>query len=198
MHEFSAELARAEAAASARLVMPATLRELLSPKGRYHFTCIDKEGNIRWEDDVENTVVTVGKNDLLDTFLQTAAHTQVGPFMGLISSVSFSAISAADTMASHAGWTEAGSTNAPTFSARITTNGGWAAASAGSKALTTALSFAMTSSGTLEGAFLVAETGAVVTLMNTSGVLFSAGLFTGGTRAVLNGDTVNVSYSLAV
>ena len=101
-------------------------------------------------------------------------------------------------MASHAGWTEVGSTNAPTFSARITTNGDWNVASGGSKALGTALSFAMTSGGTLKGAFLVYGTGAVSTLMNTSGTLLSAGLFSGGDRVVLNGDTVNVSYSLAL
>lgn len=182
----------------AEVKMSSHVRELIKAEGVYTFECRDKDGNLRWTDTIDNTVVTVGKNAMLTAWLQTAAYTQTGPFMGLISSVSFSAISAADTMGSHAGWTEAGSTNAPDFTARITANGDWAAASAGAIALTTALSFAITSSGTLEGAFMVLGSGAVATLMSTAGVLFSAGLFTGGTRAVLNGDTVNVSYSLAI
>src|SRR5690349_14341590 len=68
------------------------------------------------EEEFPNTVVTVGKNLALDTFLAGSAYTVTGPYMGLISSVGYSAISAADTMASHAGWAEAGNANAPTYS----------------------------------------------------------------------------------
>ena len=194
----STERMNAAAAAGASLITRPGIIEGMEALGRYHAICMDSDGNVRWEDDFANTVMTVGKNLALDTFLAGSSYSATGPFMGLISSVSYSAISAADTMASHAGWTEAGSTNAPTFSARITTNGDWNAASGGSKSLVAALSFAMTSGGTLKGAFLVYGTGAVSTLMNTSGTLLSAGLFSGGDRVVLNGDTVNVSYSLAL
>jgi len=166
--------------------------------GIYYAQCLDADGNIKWEDEFPNLVVNVGKNLILDQALAGSAWTATGPFMGLISSVSYTAIVAGDTMASHSGWTEAGSTNAPTFTARITTNGGWSAASGGAKALASALSFTMTSGGTLEGCFLVGGSGAVATLMNTSGTLISAGLFTGGTRAVLTSDVVNVSYSMSI
>lgn len=172
--------------------------EDLMVEGTYRVECI-RDGKVVWEDSFLNTVVTVGKNHMLDNYLAGSAFTQVGPFMGLISSASFSAIAAGDTMASHAGWLEAGTTNAPTMSAnRITMNGGFSAASAGSKALTSALSFSITGTGTLKGAFAVLGSGAVVTAMSTAGTLFSAGLFSGGDRAVLSGDTVNVSYSCAV
>jgi len=166
--------------------------------GIYYAQCLDADGNIKWEDEFPNLVVNVGKNLILDQALAGSAWTATGPFMGLISSVSYTASVAGDTMASHSGWTEAGSTNAPTFTARITTNGGWSAASGGAKALASALSFTMTSGGTLEGCFLVGGSGAVATLMNTSGTLISAGLFTGGTRAVLTSDVVNVSYSMSI
>lgn len=168
----------------------------LGLEGKYVVTCVDKDGNIKWVDDIINTVMTAGKNVFLDAALAGAAYTVVGPFMGLISLASFSAISAADTMASHAGWLEAGNANAPTYTAPRKTCA-WSAASAGSKALSAALSFAITGTGTVKGCFIVFFTSAVSTIDNTSGTLLSAGLFTGGDKAVANTDTLNVTYSMA-
>lgn len=185
-----------EAAGATIIRGPGNIVDELKLKGRYHVECLDADGKLKWAEDIDNVVTTIGKNLLLDTVLAGSAYTVTGPYMGLISSVSWSAVNATDTMASHSGWTEAGSTNAPTFSARIIC--AWAAASAGAKALSAALSFTMTGDGTLEGCFIVYGTGAVVTLMNTSGTLLSAGVFSGGSRAVLSGDTVNVSYSLSI
>lgn len=101
-----------------------------------------------------------------------------------------------DTMASHSLWTEAGSTNAPTFAARITPSFGTAAT--GSISTASAVSFTMTSAGTLEGAFLVFGSGAVATLMSTAGTLLSAGFFTGGAQPVNSGNIVQVSYTLSM
>lgn len=151
---------------------------------------------VAWANEFDNVVTTVGKNYMLDNFLAGSAFTQTGPYMGLISSVSWSATAAADTMASHAGWTEAGSTNAPTFAARIAP--AWSAASAGSKGTSAAVSFTMTGAGTLQGAFIVLGSGAVTTLMSTAGTLFSAGAFSGGAQAVTSGSVVNVTYSVGV
>ncbi len=151
---------------------------------------------VQWSDIALNTVATVGKNYALDGYLQTAV-TITGPYMGLISSTSFSAISAADTMASHAGWLEAGATNAPTYTSPRKTCA-WSAASAGSKSLSSSLSFAMTGTGTVKGCFIVLSTGAVSTIDNTSGTLYSAGLFTGGDQPVVNGNTLSVSYSTSL
>lgn len=148
----------------------------------------------KWRERWDNTVVTVGKNLALDTFLAGSAYTVTGPYMGLISLTSFSAIAAADTMSSHAGWLEAGNANAPTYSGTRKT-AAWNAASGGSKALSAALSFAFTGTGTVKGAFLVFGTGALNTIDNTAGTLYSAGLFGTGDRAVLSGDTLNVSWT---
>lgn len=117
--------------------------------------------------------------------------------MGLISSTSFTAVAAADTMSSHGGWLEAGLANAPTYTAPRKT-AAWSAASSGSKALSSALSFAITGTGTVKGCFLVFGSGAVSTIDNTSGVLYSAGLFTGGDKAVVSTDTLNVSYTASL
>lgn len=166
-------------------------------KGVFVAECFGPDGKLKWREEFKNTVVTVGKNAMLDAALAGSSYSVVGPYMGFISSVSYSAISAADTMTSHAGWLEAGVTNAPTYTIPRKTCA-WSAASAGAKALSAALAFAITGSGTLKGAFLVFGSGALSTIDNTAGTLFSAGLFTGGDRIVANLDTVNVSYSISL
>lgn len=187
----------AGAAAAALMSAHAGLFEVLLSKGVFVAECIGADGKLKWRDEFHNTVVTVGKNLMLDTLLAGSAYSVTGPFMGLISSASYSAISAADTMSSHAGWLEGGGTNAPTYTGGRPTCV-WSGASSGAKALSAALSFAITGTGTAKGVFIVLGSGAVTTKDNTSGTLLSAGLFTGGDRAVLSGDTVNVSYTLSV
>ena len=165
--------------------------------GVFTAQCFDKDGNLKWEEAFPNVVATVGKNLALDTYLAGSAYTVVGPFLGLISSVSFTAVAAADTMASHAGWLEAGATNAPTYTAPRKT-AVWSAAATGSKALSAALSFAITGSGTVKGCFLSFGVGALSTIDNTAGTLYSAGLFTGGDKIVVSTDSLNVSYSASL
>jgi|ERR1051326_1303695 hypothetical protein len=171
--------------------------EAANAQGRYFVECFGSNGQLKWTDIIENTVTTVGKNLALDTYLAGSAYTVTGPFMGLISSTSYSAISAADTMSSHAGWLEAGLANTPTYTGNRKT-AAWSSASSGSKALSAALSFAITGSGTVKGAFLVYGTGAVATKDDTNGTLYSAGLFSGGDKTVGNGDTINVSYTASL
>lgn len=187
----------ASEAIGAGLVARADVGDRLVAEGRYFAECYDRDGNLKWRDEFHNTVMTVGKNLALDSFLAGSTYTVTGPYMGLISSASYSAISAADTMASHAGWLEAGNANAPTYSGNRKT-AAWSAASAGAKALSAALSFAITGTGTIKGAFMLFGSAATNAVDGTVGTLLSAGLFSGGDRAVLNGDTVSVSYSLSI
>ncbi len=173
------------------------LGELCRAEGVYTARCFEYEGGpLLWEDTFENVVCTLGKNQVLQAALAGSAYSVTGPYMGLISSISWSATAAADTMASHAGWTEAGSTNAPTFSARVACPFGTAAS--GSIAPTSSISFTMTGAGTLKGAFIVFGSGAVSTLMSTAGTLLSAGVFTGGDQPVNTGNVVQVTYSLGL
>lgn len=188
--------ANAVDAASAGLVTRPAVEEDVTLTGVFTLEHI-RDGEVIHTEEFRNTVATVGKNLALDTYLAGSGYTVVGPFMGLISSASYSAISAADTMTSHAGWLEAGNANAPTYTGTRKT-AAWSAASAGSKSLSAPLSFAITSTGTVKGAFLTFGSGAVNTIDNTAGVLYSAGLFSSGDRAVLNGDTLNVSYTASL
>jgi hypothetical protein len=164
--------------------------------GRYHVRCIGKDGRLKWEDDIENLVTTVGKNFILDTVHAGSSYSVTGPYMGLISSVDWSAVAAGDTMASHAGWKEAGSgVNYPIYNGNRKTCA-FSAANNGSKALSSALAFTIeTTGGTVKGCFIVLGTGAVATKADTNGTLYSAGAFTGGDKVVDIGDTINVSYT---
>jgi hypothetical protein len=187
----------ATAVTDATVSRPAGVVEEARATGRFEAVCFGPDGVEKWRDIFENVVTTVGKNLALDTYLAGAAYTVTGPFMGLISSVSFTAVAATDTMASHAGWLEAGGANAPTYTAPRKTCA-WSAAAAGAKALSAALTFAITGTGTIKGAFIVYGSGAVSTIDNTAGTLYSAGLFSGGDKVVSNGDTINVSYSTSL
>lgn len=175
----------------------AGLGESAQAEGVYTFRCYEYEGGpLLWEDKIDNVVCTVGKNLMLQTALTGSGYTVVGPYMGLISSVSYTAVNAADTMASHTGWLEAGTTNAPTFAARIAPSFG--SATAGAISTSTPVSFTMTGAGTLVGAFIVYGTGAVTTILSTAGTLLSAGAFTGGNQPVNSGNVVQVTYSLSL
>jgi hypothetical protein len=188
------ERAQARDCNDATVVRGSGIGEHADAHGRYEVECIGADGKLKWRDIIENVVCTAGKNLALDTFLAGSAYTVTGPFMGLISSVSYSAVSAGDTMASHAGWLEAGGATAPTYTGNRKT-AAWSAAASGSKALSTALSFAITGAGTVKGAFLCYGSGAVNTKDSTAGTLWSAGTFTGGDKVVANGDTLSCNYS---
>ena len=173
----------------AGLIARPTLAECIALGMQYQVECLDAQGRRKWIEDFHNTVMTVGKNFVLDTVFRGSAYT-ASFFFGLISSVSYSAIAAGDTMASHSGWTEAGPTNAPNYSqgTRPAATFG-SAASAGSITNSAVSAFSITGNGTVKGAFLTTNS----TKDGTTGTLINAGLFTQGDRGVVNGDTINVS-----
>ena len=191
------ERAEARECTDAAIIRGSGLGEQAEAHGRYEIECFKRGWHLKWRETIDNVVCTVGKSLALDTFLAGAAYTVTGPYMGLISSTSYSAVAAGDTMASHAGWLEAGGATAPAYSGNRKT-AVWSAAAGGSKTLSSALSFAITSSGTVKGAFLCYGSGASATKDNTGGTLWSAGTFSTGDKAVVNGDTLNVNYSTSL
>lgn len=175
-------------AASVSVTRGATLGDLINPHGRYTVECVGPDGHVKWIDTIANLVTTVGKNLLLDTILGNSAAGAV--IMGLKNAGS---AAAGDTQASHAGWTECGGANAPTYSG-TRKSPSFSAASAGSKSTSAAVSFSITSTGTVAGCFV--NLGGSTTIDNTTGTLFSAGDFSGGSKSVTSGDTLNVTYTL--
>jgi len=161
-------------------------------EGVYVATCYGADGIEKWSDTVENLTTNVGRASLNDAYLgNTAAGAIV---MGLKGTGS---AAYTDTQASHAGWLEVGATNAPTYSGTRKTPAFSASTSANPavKATSAAVVFSMTGSGTVAGAFI--NVGGSATIDNTTGVLFSAGDFTAGSKKVTSGDTINVTYTLS-
>jgi hypothetical protein len=160
--------------------------------GVYVATCYNADGVEKWSDTIENLTTNVGRASLNDAYLgNTAAGAIV---MGLKGTGS---AAYTDTQASHAGWLEVGATNAPTYSGTRKTPAFSASTSANPavKATSAAVVFSMTGSGTVAGAFI--NVGGSSTIDNTTGVLFSAGDFTAGSKTVTSGDTINVTYTLS-
>jgi len=160
--------------------------EGINLKGFYTIECFDADGNLKWTDHIENLVTTAGKNDALDKYLAGSGYT-ASFFLGLVDGGSAPTFNIADTMASHAGWTEnTGYSNATRVAPAF------AAASGGSKATSAAAAFNINAGGTIAGMFLTT----VNTKGGATGILFSCGSFSGGSRAVVNGDTLNATYTL--
>lgn len=174
----------AQAAAAASILTGAGLAEAAQLGGRYRVECVGADGQVKWVDYIDNLVTTAGKNDLLDKYLAGSAYTAAW-YLGLISNSGYTAVAAGDTSASHAGWTES---TAYSNATRVAPS--WGSASAGSKA-STATAFTINATDTIKGAFLIS----VSTKGGTTGILYSAGLFSGGDRSVIGGDTLNVTYT---
>ena len=176
--------------------------ETLGIQGVYHVVCRDSEGNIKWEDDAPNLVMAVGKQALFDYYFGatgTGGGTASGAnYLGLCGGTATYA--AADTMASHT-WTEVGGTNAPAYKGNRQSPSWSAATSSGTTPsnVTTktasALTFAMTSSGTVNGCFINSGASASATKDTTTGILYSAGNFTGGSKTVASGDSLAITYT---
>lgn len=185
--------------AVATLQANAAGNETVGMEGVYHVVCRDKDGNVKWEEQIPNLVNAVGKQLMLDTLLKGSSYTVVGPFLGLIGGASPTFL-AADTMASHAGWTEFTNYTVGGSAVRGTAVFGSATSSGLSPANVTtsaasAIVYTITGGGgTVSGCFLVTGSGASSTIGNTSGTLYSAGAFTTA-KITTAGDTVSVTYS---
>lgn len=186
--------------AVATLQTSAQANELVGVEGHYHVECRDAQGNLKWEESFPNLVNAVGKELMLDTLLRTSGtYTTVGPFLGLISG-STPTFDAADTMSSHAGWTEFTNYTVGGSSVRGTAVFSAASSTGASPSNVTtcgasAITYTITGGGgTVGGCFLVTGSGASSTQGNTSGVLYSAGAFA-VPKITTAGDTVSVTYS---
>jgi hypothetical protein len=188
--------------ASASVTRGAQHAETFGIQGFYDVKCYDSEGNLKWEDKAPNLVMAVGKQALFDFYFGatgTAGGTASGAnYLGLCGGTATYA--AADTMASHT-WTEVGGTNAPAYTGNRQSISWTAATSTGTTPSNVtsktggAITFAMTSSGTVNGCFINSGASASATKDSTTGVLYSAGNFTGGSKTVASGDSLAVTYT---
>jgi len=155
--------------------------------GEFHVLCYDKDGNLKWEEKNPNLVMNTGIQYLVGNGLTNSSTKITAWYIGLTSGTGTYA--AGDTLASHT-WTEftnyTGTRKSCTFASATLANPSVATNSA------SVASFVMGGSGTILGAFLCDATS------GTSGTLFSASNFTGGSRTVVSGDTLNVTYTFSL
>lgn len=171
---------------SAACVYGTQPNEVMEIHGRYHLVCYDVDGNLKWEDWIDNVVATVGRNDMLDKYLSGTSWSTGTVYMGLKNS---GAVNAADTMSSKA-WSELNIiASRPSVS--------FSSASGGSKGTSTAVVFDITAAGptTVNGVFVVV--GGTSAVNNTTGVLYSVGDFS-SSKSVVSGDKINVTYSTSL
>lgn len=167
--------------------------DIIGLEGVYTATCYDASGNVKWTDTIENLTTNVGRQNLVQNYFVTNAAAGANT-MGLKGT---GTAAYADTQASHATWSEVGSANTPTYSGTRKTPAFTTTTTANPAVLATsaAVVFTMTSSGTVAGAFI--NVGGTSAIDNTTGILFSAGDFTAGSKTVTSGDTINVTYTLS-
>lgn len=148
--------------------------------GVFNFVCKDKNGNIKWEDSSHNLVVNEGLNHVLDILF--TGSTQVNPWYAGLTATSPTP-AAADTLASHGGWTEFTS-YADNRKEYVDVRSSQTVSNTASKA-----SFAISGSGTVGGAFICSAAS------GTTGTLLCVSALSGGDRTVANGDTVELTYT---
>lgn len=174
------------------LTATASATDILGAKGCYKVQCHDADGNLKWETEAEdNLVVNVGLQDMNTKYFTGSAYTAAW-YLGLITGPGV-ATSATDTMASH-GFTEnTGYSNAtrPACSFGSATSANPSVISnSGSAAV-----FNINATSTIGGAFLTSNN----TKGGTTGILFSEKAFSSpGDRAVVNGDTLTVTYTFSL
>src|SRR5574343_560680 len=149
--------------------------------GVFEAECYDRDGNLKWKDVAKNLVVNAGLNHILDVIFH--GTTQVNPwYVGLKLT---GTVKAADTLASHASWSEATvySGNRPAYVEAAAS--GQSITNSANKA-----SFTIDAAATVAGAFVASASA------GTSGTLMCAANFT-APRGVESGDTLEVTYTIS-
>lgn len=163
------------------------MKSQLKFAGRFDVKCFDKNGQLKWQEKFKNSATNEGLDYLLDVLF--GAEVKPSWYVGLIRDDNYSALAAADTMASHAGWEEADEYSEATRPA-ISFD---AAATQTIENSTTTVDFSVNDTETIKGAFVASNN----TKGGATGKLWCTALFDGGDQAVVNGDIIKVTYSIS-
>ena len=167
--------------------------EAAQATGLFEIKCHDKDGNLKWEAQSKNLVVNVGLAYMAGSALTSVAAI-TSWYVGLYGAGASNTPAAADTMSSHAGWTEVVAySNATRVAATFVT-----ATTANPSVATNTASpavFNINGTTTVGGAFLTSGSAK----SGTAGTLFSAADFgSPGDRSVVNSDTLSVTYTFSL
>lgn len=181
--------------------------------GLFNVACYDKSGSLKWETEAKNGVTNAGLDGTLDVFFNATdsvggAGSASWQFaLGVIDNVGFSALDAADTHDSHAGWSEFTLyTIATDNDIRPAWTGG--AASGQQVENPVFVDYDITSAGTIYGVFIVGGNvaGAAPAATDadnkgstdTTPLLWATAQFTSGPQVVIGGDILRVRYTISV
>ena len=164
------------------------MKSKLPVKGYLKVEHRDKEGKLVGIYEMPNGITNVGKNLILDVmFNDGSAVANNSWFIGLIDNSGYSALAAADTMSSHAGWNE--------FTTYSEANRvAWGSGVAASQSTTNAspATFNVTGTATVKGVFVTSNN----TKSGTTGTLWATALFSADVP-VSNGDQLKVTYTVS-
>lgn len=148
--------------------------------------CFDKDGNLKWEEEVFNGIVDEGIEYLLDAGFNGGTQ-DTTHYIGLVDNSGFSAFDNADTMASHAGWSESTAYDEATRVA-------WNPDAAASRAVTnsTTADFTMNATATIKGIFVSSNS----TKGGTTGTLWATAAFSSN-ASVVSSDVLKVTYTVS-
>ena len=192
----STENSKAADSLSASVISNRQGTESVGAGGVFTVKCYDPEGNLKWTDTFHNLVVNQGLQDMNSQYFKGAGYTAAW-YLGLITGPgSNTTFTGTQTLASHGstgsgGWTEntnyTGNRKVVTFGTATTADPSVIDNSASTS------SFTMNANAqVIAGAFLCNVSS------GTSGILFSAGDFTGGDKTVDSGDTLAVTYTFSL
>jgi hypothetical protein len=176
-----------------RVRTPKPFLDLFDPKGKFHLEKWSQRKSGIYEKKLEfdftNGITNVGKNLILNVMFAGTTAISAGAWaLALIDNSGFSSLAAADTMSSHAGWSEF-----------VGYSGGvrpaWGAVTSTAQLLTntTLATFNITANGTIYGGFVASDN----TLSGTVGTLWSTGSFPAPVPVSSGTDQIRLSYNLS-
>lgn len=167
--------------------------EKVAAGGVFTVTCLDANGQVKWEESLKNLVVNQGLQDMNAKYFKGVSYTATW-YIGLYGAAASNNPTAADTAALHPGFTEVVPYSNATRPAATFNTATTADPSVISNAASPAI-YTINATSTIGGAFLISDN----TKSGTAGVLFSASDFAApGDRSVALGDTINVSYTFSL
>jgi len=167
--------------------------EKVAAGGVFTVTCLDANGQVKWEESLKNLVVNQGLQDMNTKYFKGVSYTATW-YIGLYGAAASNNPTAADTAASHPGFTEIVPYSNATRPAATFGTATTADPSVISNTLSVAV-FSINGTAVVGGAFLTSDN----TKSGTTGTLFSAADFQApGDRAVVSGDALNVTYQFSL
>jgi len=152
----------------------------------YRFEARDPQGNIKWVEEVCNIIVNEGLDDILDKYYKGSTYTAAF-YVGLTDGTP--TVAGADTMASHAGWTEV---TAYDEAVRQTLTLGTVSSQSVDNTASKAVFTISADTTTVGGGFITTNS----TKGGSTGTLVGAAAFTAADKSLDDDDTLTVTVTL--